>query len=127
MWGTARSLLSGLVGGLLAFGMVSEVFAADAYPEANKTLTIVVPWNAGGGVDVAMRLLQPSLERELGIPVQVINQPGGGSQAGLTKCMFAEPDGYTLCASSLPSTNLRSEEHTSELQSLMRISYAVFC
>src|SRR3546814_7407222 len=24
-------------------------------------------------------------------------------------------------------TNLRSEEHTSELQSLMRISYAVFC
>src|SRR3546814_3069657 len=25
------------------------------------------------------------------------------------------------------STGLRSEEHTSELQSLMRISYAVFC
>src|SRR3546814_1248138 len=24
-------------------------------------------------------------------------------------------------------TNLRSEEHTSELQSLMRLSYAVFC
>src|SRR3546814_3949589 len=27
----------------------------------------------------------------------------------------------------LPSARLRSEEHTSELQSLMRISYAVFC
>src|SRR3546814_6828292 len=27
----------------------------------------------------------------------------------------------------LPFTGLRSEEHTSELQSLMRISYAVFC
>src|SRR3546814_7533573 len=26
-----------------------------------------------------------------------------------------------------PATALRSEEHTSELQSLMRISYAVFC
>src|SRR3546814_1721524 len=26
-----------------------------------------------------------------------------------------------------PSTIFRSEEHTSELQSLMRISYAVFC
>src|SRR3546814_9980569 len=26
-----------------------------------------------------------------------------------------------------PSWSLRSEEHTSELQSLMRISYAVFC
>src|SRR3546814_8339419 len=28
---------------------------------------------------------------------------------------------------SLPSERGRSEEHTSELQSLMRISYAVFC
>src|SRR3546814_4705536 len=27
----------------------------------------------------------------------------------------------------LPQTGRRSEEHTSELQSLMRISYAVFC
>src|SRR3546814_10545477 len=27
----------------------------------------------------------------------------------------------------LPATKPRSEEHTSELQSLMRISYAVFC
>src|SRR3546814_9408051 len=27
----------------------------------------------------------------------------------------------------LPSALVRSEEHTSELQSLMRISYAVFC
>src|SRR3546814_1035255 len=29
--------------------------------------------------------------------------------------------------SARPSDNVRSEEHTSELQSLMRISYAVFC
>src|SRR3546814_10198399 len=28
---------------------------------------------------------------------------------------------------SSPSASVRSEEHTSELQSLMRISYAVFC
>src|SRR3546814_7889058 len=32
-----------------------------------------------------------------------------------------------LCFSSRDSPSLRSEEHTSELQSLMRISYAVFC
>src|SRR3546814_1171620 len=29
--------------------------------------------------------------------------------------------------SGLPESRIRSEEHTSELQSLMRISYAVFC
>src|SRR3546814_4091116 len=30
-------------------------------------------------------------------------------------------------AMALPSVEARSEEHTSELQSLMRISYAVYC
>src|SRR3546814_8674455 len=33
----------------------------------------------------------------------------------------------TLISNSAPAKNTRSEEHTSELQSLMRISYAVFC
>src|SRR3546814_2847116 len=32
-----------------------------------------------------------------------------------------------LCAFKLHTVSIRSEEHTSELQSLMRISYAVFC
>src|SRR3546814_2071213 len=33
----------------------------------------------------------------------------------------------TRATSEVPLQRLRSEEHTSELQSLMRISYAVFC
>src|SRR3546814_10114252 len=35
--------------------------------------------------------------------------------------------GWNLCHPALVFTVFRSEEHTSELQSLMRISYAVFC
>src|SRR3546814_3780457 len=31
------------------------------------------------------------------------------------------------CGVAKPALSLRSEEHTSELQSLMRISYSVFC
>jgi len=89
----------------LAIPLASTAWAQD-YPAQGKTLTINVPWNAGGGVDAAVRLMQPALEKSLGISVQVENQPGGGSQAGLSRCMSARPDGYTLCASSLPSTNL---------------------
>src|SRR3546814_6551879 len=37
---------------------------------------------------------------------------------GITSCLFAVMQGMAV---------QRSEEHTSELQSLMRISYAVFC
>src|SRR3546814_1921945 len=36
-------------------------------------------------------------------------------------------EGFTGFVSSMMPTNIRSEEHTSELQSLMRLSYAVFC
>src|SRR3546814_8323535 len=46
-----------------------------------------------------------------------------GSNWTLSQSCFAASDGGALCA----SANWRSEEHTSELQSLMRISYAVFC
>src|SRR3546814_5822961 len=38
-----------------------------------------------------------------------------------------EVERLTRLYSSNPSSYPRSEEHTSELQSLMRISYAVFC
>src|SRR3546814_7331246 len=37
------------------------------------------------------------------------------------------PSSMSCCARAASSDSLRSEEHTSELQSLMRISYAVFC
>src|SRR3546814_3995418 len=35
--------------------------------------------------------------------------------------------GWTYCTPAAVLPSVRSEEHTSELQSLMRISYAVFC
>src|SRR3546814_2689956 len=40
---------------------------------------------------------------------------------------LADLSGTVLRGAQLDAANLRSEEHTSELQSLMRISYAVFC
>src|SRR3546814_8019393 len=40
---------------------------------------------------------------------------------------FGEPRGCFIALQGDPMSALRSEEHTSELQSLMRISYAVFC
>src|SRR3546814_9742508 len=48
-----------------------------------------------------------------------------------SRCCWSSPGSIwrcrSYCAGSLAKTPQRSEEHTSELQSLMRISYAVFC
>src|SRR3546814_9134282 len=56
-------------------------------------------------------------------------QPGNSSRrisAGRKKSYFCK-DGFAACAAMNSRTCGRSEEHTSELQSLIRISYAVFC
>jgi len=100
-----RSWLAGLAAAALA-AMQPAPAAAQDFPASGRTLTIVVPWAPGGGVDVVMRMIEPMLRDELGIPVQVSNTPGGGSQVGLTRCAAARPDGYTVCATSLPSTNV---------------------
>ncbi len=66
------------------------------FPAQGKSLTIIVPFSAGGGADVATRLLAPSLEKELGIPVQIENKPGASTQVGAFALIKSKPDGYTL-------------------------------
>src|SRR3546814_1519639 len=53
---------------------------------------------------------------------------GGAPIASQDACTIKlEPSGGVLCMVGVTDQGQRSEEHTSELQSLMRISYAVFC
>src|SRR3546814_1227666 len=71
----------------------------------------------GGTMLLVMRLLALSPALALRAPLPLI-AASAGALAGI---------GYTLLAGAEVPTVRRSEEHTSELQSLMRISYAVFC
>lgn len=77
----------------------------SSFPEKGKTITIIVPFTAGGNTDTAARTVAPLLEKEFGIPVQVVNKPGAGSQLGLTQLAQSKPDGYTLGIASLPAVN----------------------
>ncbi len=67
-----------------------------AFPEKGKTITIIVPFPAGGTTDIAARVLGSYMEKDLGVPVQVVNKPGASSQTGLTEFARSKPDGYTL-------------------------------
>src|SRR3546814_6082424 len=99
--GTARRtpvprLLTIASAALLASLVATHGAAAQDYP--TKDVRMIVPWGAGGGTDGIVRKVSTLAEKELGGTIYVENIEGG----------------------------VRSEEHTSELQSLMRNSYAVF-
>ncbi len=76
------------------------------FPENGKSITIVVPFAAGGSTDIGARLLAAGMEKALGVPVQVQNKGGAGSQTGLTDLARSKPDGYTIGFANLPTANL---------------------
>ena len=73
---------------------ISAGAAFAEYPQ--KAITLIVPWAAGGGTDAIARLLAGGMEKELGVSVNVVNKPGGGSVIGHSEMLSTKPDGYTL-------------------------------
>ena len=80
--------------------------AKTAYPEKGRSITMIVPFPAGGSTDIGARLLAAGMEKELGVSVQVVNKGGAGSQTGLTDLAKAKNDGYTIGFANLPTANL---------------------
>jgi tripartite-type tricarboxylate transporter receptor subunit TctC len=67
---------------------------ADAYP--SRVIKLIVPFAAGGPVDVMARLVAQHLTAKLGQSVIVDNRPGAGGTIAAKLVASAEPDGYTL-------------------------------
>ena len=66
----------------------------DAYPE--RLIKVVVPYPAGGPIDITARLLVQRLGPILGQTVIIENRGGAGGAVGTKAAAAAEPDGYTL-------------------------------
>jgi tripartite-type tricarboxylate transporter receptor subunit TctC len=73
-------------------GMMDQAWAK--YPE--RPITLICPWAAGGGTDALSRLVAALLEKDLGVPVNVVNRTGGSGATGHTAGATAKPDGYTI-------------------------------
>jgi tripartite-type tricarboxylate transporter receptor subunit TctC len=67
--------------------------AQERYP--TRQVRIIVPFPAGGPIDVMARLVGQKLSPALG-QVIIENRPGGGSTVGLKAAVTSEPDGHTL-------------------------------
>lgn len=95
------------------------------YP--NKPIDLVVPFAAGGNVDLSCRILAQELEKELGQPVNVLNKEGGGAVVGQTYAVTQKPDGYTMLAlTSSYVTNVLSGATTYDMDSITPIAEYCF-
>ncbi|WP_417584228.1 Bug family tripartite tricarboxylate transporter substrate binding protein [Pelagibacterium sp.] len=88
-----------VAGAVLAASLIMPTAsAAQEFPE--RTVTVVVPFSAGGGNDTLARFLAEKLSERWSENVVVENQPGAGGTIGSASVANAEADGYTVLFSS---------------------------
>jgi tripartite-type tricarboxylate transporter receptor subunit TctC len=79
--------------------------AQPAWP-SERPMEVIVPFPAGGGVDVMTRLVMPLVAAQIpGLRPVVVNRTGAAGQIGLEATFNAAPDGYTIGATTIPAHN----------------------
>ena len=89
-----RRVLGGIAAGALGSLALPGFAQSGAFP--NRPIKIIMPWAAGGGGDVLVRAMLPSLSAKLGQPVVVENRPGAIGTIGSLAAARSPADGYTL-------------------------------
>jgi tripartite-type tricarboxylate transporter receptor subunit TctC len=79
---------------LVALAAFITPAAAQDWP--NRPITMIVPFAAGGPVDVGARIIAPGLSESLGQQVVIENVGGAGGMTGATRVAKSAPDGYTF-------------------------------
>lgn len=87
-----RALICAAAG--IAVSMIVTPAQASDYPD--RPITMLVPFPAGGAVDIVARLVADKMATELKTAIVVENRPGAGGTVGSSRVARAKPDGYTL-------------------------------
>ena len=84
--------------------MIGTASFAQEYP--TRPITLIVPWPAGGGTDLAMRAIAEVASKNIGQTIVIDNKAGASGTVGpATMAAAAKPDGYTI--SQIPITVFR--------------------
>jgi tripartite-type tricarboxylate transporter receptor subunit TctC len=83
-----------LAAGAVALPALARLAWAQSYP--SRPVRIMVGFTAGGGADLAARVIGQWLSERLGQPFVVENRPGAGTNLAAEAVAKAAPDGYTL-------------------------------
>jgi len=91
-----RSILQSAMAVVLAAAGAIHAGSAMAQDFPSRAVRIVVPYQAGGSSDLVVRTIADPLSKELGVPVEVDNRPGGGGVVGAQAVIGSPADGYTV-------------------------------
>ncbi|MDD0837097.1 tripartite tricarboxylate transporter substrate binding protein [Curvibacter sp. HBC61] len=109
-----RTVLASLGASVLSSAVTPALAQSPAYP--NRPIKIIVPWAAGGGGDVIVRLMGTSLQKRLGQAIVVDNRPGAVGTIGSLAAARSPADGYTLVYGGM-------ESHTIAPQAMKKAPY----
>lgn len=118
-------LLSACSGNNPESGETPDADTVEEFP--TKPVEIVVPFAAGGNVDMCARIIAPEAEKVLGQSLVVTNKEGGGASIGQTYAANSNPDGYTVLAlTSSYSTNVMGGTVDFEFDAITPVSMHCF-
>ena len=129
-----KSLISGIVASVVTGSLLVSNSALAQKDWPTKSITLVVPFAAGGPTDSVARLIAVPMGQTLGQTIVVENVNGAGGTIASTKVARAAPDGYTIYLhhmgmatanalyDKLPYDPLTSFEYIGQVLSLIHIS-----
>ncbi|RPJ07783.1 MAG: cupin domain-containing protein [Deltaproteobacteria bacterium] len=88
----------------LLAGGVDPAQAQEKYP--SRAIEIIVPFVPGGSTDLVGRLIADNLKKKWGVPLNVVNKPGGNTVPANLEVHQSKPDGYTVFSDSQSSCSL---------------------
>ena len=84
-----------LVGAVLCLCFFLNGTVSAGWPE--KPVQIIIPWPAGNDPSTMVATAMTShMSKDLGVPVKVVNKPGGGAVLATNELVQSRPDGYTM-------------------------------
>lgn len=96
--------------GIMMMGLATSASAGD-YPK--KTITMIVPYGAGGITDTMGRITAAEMQKSLGQKIVVVNKTGAAGTIGMSDTARSRPDGYTI--SMIPAAPLAIQPHLRKL------------
>jgi tripartite-type tricarboxylate transporter receptor subunit TctC len=110
---------------IAAFAAMPRAAVAQDYP--TRTVTILVPFAAGGGTDMIARAIAQKLEQRLGKTFVIENRPGAGTAIAAAAAAKAVPDGYTLMQATSGTMSMNPPSSKTCLTNRTRTSSRSLC